>query len=188
MKRSRLFVLAPIFAAMILGATGPRSLAESKGETGFRFPVLKATNLEKRSLSLPQDFAGSHNLLLIAFQRRQQKDVDTWLVQMKQFEAIDPALRYYELPVIARLNPLTRWFIENGMRGGIQSSRQRERTITLYVDKGPFRAALGIPDEDHIYNLLIDRDGNILWRAEGTFDDNKGNSLKQALERLTRSR
>jgi len=74
------------------------------------------------------------------------------------------------------------------LRGGIPSQQQRERTITLYLDKGPFRAALGIADENQIYALLLDHDGNILWRSEGTFDEKKGSSLKDALERLSHAR
>jgi len=32
-----------------------------------------------------------------------------------------------------------------------------------------------------VYALLVDRSGNVLWRAEGTFDEAKGVSLRQAL-------
>lgn len=188
MKRFWPFVLAPFLVAAIFAVASARNAAESQDSAGLHFPQMKATNLEKRSLNLPQDFAGSRNLLLIAFQRRQQKDVDTWLAQLKQFEVVDPSLHCYELPIIAPVNSVTRWFIENGMRGGITSQQQRERTITLYLDKAPFRAALGIPKENRIYALLIDHDGNILWRSEGTFDEQKGNSLKQALGRLSHSR
>jgi hypothetical protein len=42
------------------------------------FPKLTAANLEKQAFSLPEDFAGDRNLLLIAFQREQQQNVDTW--------------------------------------------------------------------------------------------------------------
>ncbi len=70
------------------------------------------------------------------------------------------------------------------MRGGIPSHQQRQRTITLYLDKVPFRAALGLRDESRIYVLLLDRDGNVVWRTEGIFDENKGNNLKQTLQRL----
>jgi len=159
---------------------------ESKSATGqpFRFPTVQSASLDKHPVKLPQDFAGDHNLVIIAFQREQQKDVDTWLIQMKQFEAVDSGLRYYELPTIARLNVLARWFIDNGMRGGIPDHKQRERTITLYLDKEPFRTSLGIRSENQIYALLVDRAGNILWRTEGVFDEAKATSLKQTLERL----
>jgi hypothetical protein len=185
MKRFWPFVLAPVLAATLFAASPLQNPAESAGGAGLRFPRLAATNLERRSMNLPQDFGGSRNLLLIAFQRHQQKEVDTWLAQTKQFESLDPALRCYELPTLGRLNQLTRWFIDNGMRGGISSFQQREHTITLYVEKGPFRLALGIPDENRIYALLIDRDGNILWRAEGSFDEVKSSSLKKALQRFS---
>jgi len=184
------FVLAPLLATALFAGVGAGDMSESRKAAvpNLRFPAVEAENLAKRPVKLPRDFAGQHNLVLIAFQRQQQKDVDTWLNHMKQFEDADPALRYYELPTISRLNPVARWFIDNGMRGGIPSQQQRERTITLYLDKGPFRAALGIADENQIYALLLDHDGNILWRSEGTFDEKKGSSLKDALERLSHAR
>ena len=118
---------------------------------GARFPRLIASNLEKRSLTLPDDFEGSRNLLLVAFQREQQQQVDTWLREMRRFEELDPEFRYYELPTIQSPNRLVRWFIDTGMRRGIPDLKARSRTITLYIDKQPFLKALGITDENRIY-------------------------------------
>ncbi len=147
------------------------------------FPQLTATNLEARTLSLPADFAGERNLLLIAFERAQQKNVDTWLHEMKRFEPA-PGFHYYELPTIDKLNPLVRWFINNGMRRGIPDHEARARTITLYIDKAPFCQALNISDQKQIYAILIDRSGRVLWRAMGDFDEAKGASLRAELEHL----
>ena len=145
------------------------------------FPAVKASNLEKRELSLPADFEGERNLLLVAFEREQQKDVDTWLREMKRFEESDPGFLYYELPTIQRPVALARWFIDSGMRRGIPDRKARERTITLYLDKKPFCDALLITDQKKIYALLVDRAGKILWRSEGDFDETKGASLRIAL-------
>ena len=146
------------------------------------FPKLTATNLAKETLSLPEDFAGDRNLLLIAFQREQQKNVDTWLSEMKRFES-SPNFRYYELPTIDRLNFLARWFIDSGMRRGIPDRKARARTITLYLDKLAFRKALNLPDENQIYAVLVDRSGRVLWRAEGDFDEAKAGSLLNLLRK-----
>lgn len=146
-----------------------------------QFPTVKASNLEKRELSLPADFDGERNLLLIAFEREQQKNVDTWLHEMKRFEELDPGFRYYELPTIQRPIGLMRWFIDSGMRRGIPDLKARERTITLYLDKKPFCDVLHIYDQKKIYALLVDRSGKILWRSEGDFDNMKGAKLKDAL-------
>lgn len=131
-------------------------------------------------MQLPEDFAGDRNLLLIAFRREQQKNVDTWLHEMTRFE-VSPGFRHYELPTIGRLNPFVRWFIDNGMRRGISDLNARSRTITLYVDKLSFRKVLRLPDEKRIYAILVDRTGRVVWRAEGDFDEAKGSSLLKAL-------
>ncbi len=152
-----------------------------------RFPPLQAANLEKRSLNLPGDFEGSRNLLLVAFQREQQAQVDTWLREMKRFEEVDPGFRYYELPTIQRPNRLLRWIIDSGMRRGIPDPKARARTITLYIDKAPFLKALGITDEKRIYGFLVDRTGRVLWRTEGAFGESKGLSLRDTLTKLSQS-
>jgi hypothetical protein len=151
---------------------------------GARFPKVIASNLEKRTFTLPDEFEGSHNLLLVAFQREQQKQVDTWLREMKQFEELDPEFCYYELPTIQSPNRLVRWFIDTGMRRGIPDKKARSRTITLYIDKQPFLKALGITDENRIYCFLVNRSGQVLWHAAGEFDDSKAVSLRQYLQSL----
>jgi len=150
-------------------------------ETHARFPPLKASNLEKQALDLPGGFEGRVNLLLVAFERSQQRDVDTWLKELPGIQRSHAGFAYYELPVISRLNPIARWFIDNGMRGGIPDKAQRTRTITLYIDKAPFKNALAIPGEDRIYAVLVTKNGDVVWRADGVYTDEKGKSLEQFL-------
>ena len=150
-------------------------------ETGARFPPIKATNLEKQEIDLPGGLQGEVNLLLVAFQRAQQRDVDTWLKALPRIQLAHPRFAYYELPTIARMNALTRWFIDNGMRSGIPDKQQRARTITLFIDKAPFKKALGIESEDRIYALLVTTTGDVLWRSEGVYTEEKGASLDRFL-------
>jgi hypothetical protein len=179
------FCLAVITLATVTIGWGGVMNIKSEGSTAApegTFPKLTASNLEKQTFSLPVDFAGDRNLLLIAFQREQQRNVDTWLRQMKRFE-LSSGFRYYELPTIDRLNPFFRWFINSGMRRGIPDRNARARTITLYLDKLSFRKALNLPDEKQIYAILVDRSGKVLWRAEGDFDETKAAGLQEALRR-----
>jgi len=147
----------------------------------MKFPTVSGSNLQRTKLTLPQDFEGERNLVLIAFQQWQQRQVDTWIPFARQLEEAYPAVRYYELPTIRRLNTLARTFINEGMRAGIPDFVARERTITLYLDKKRFREALQLLGEDDIYVLLLDRQGRVLWRAEGAFAPDKGDSLASAI-------
>ena len=147
----------------------------------MHFPVVTGSNLLRQELTLPRDLGGELNIVLIAFQRWQQAEVDTWLPWAEQLERTHAGVRAYELPTIQRLNRLVQAFIDGGMRAGIPDPVARERTITLYVDKGAFRRALDLPNEDAIYVLLLDRAGQVLGRAAGVYTPEKGEALARAI-------
>jgi hypothetical protein len=176
--------VALLFISTMLYGTGDAGKINTTGISTAQFPRLTASNLENREFHLPEDFQGEHNLLLIAFQREQQTQLDTWLREMPRLQQIDAGLQYYELPTIARLNALARWFIDSGMRRGIPNKSARARTITLYIDKKPFEDSLQLPTEKTVYALLVDRAGKVLWRADGPYDEAKGESLRKALKPL----
>jgi len=176
-----IWTMASLLATMIAGPTGALAATKRADSPVAHFPSVKASNLEKRDFNLPADFEGKRNLVLVAFEREQQKDVDTWLRQMKQFEELDSGFHYYELPTIQRPGAFMRWFIDTGMRHGIPDRKARERTITLYLDKKPFLDSLLIVDQKKIYAFLVDREGNVLWKSDGDFDETKGAGLRSFL-------
>jgi hypothetical protein len=149
----------------------------------MQFPSVTGSNLRRQKLNLPQDFQGELNLVFVAFQQWHQTQVDSWLPCARQLEETHSGLLHYELPTIERRNALARTFINEGMRAGIPDPVARERTITLYLDKNAFRQALELPTEDDIYVLLLDRQGQVLWWAEGAFTPEKGDSLAVAVRR-----
>jgi hypothetical protein len=148
----------------------------------MQFPTVTGRNLERKKKKLPGDFEAERNVVFVAFQRWQQDEVDTWIPFARRLESTYKNVRYYELPTIQRLNALSRTFIDEGMRAGIPDPIARDRTITLYLDKGAFRQALELPHEDNIYVLLVDREGTVVWRASGAFTTDKGESLERAIQ------
>lgn len=82
------------------------------------------------------------------------------------------------------MNAFSKFFINEGMRAGIPNPKSRERTITLYLDKDDFRAALGLEDEEHIFVLLIDQQGKELWRARGPHNQSSEAGLLEVLGHL----
>ena len=149
------------------------------------FPTVSGSNLLRQKLTLPQDFQGKYNLLFIPFEQWQQMEVDSWMALAKELEEQFDGLVYYELPTIQSRNSFYKMFINEGMRAGIPNPKTRERTITLYLDKADFRAALGMLDEEHISILVVDRQGNELFRARGPYSREGEAVLRQALSHLT---
>jgi hypothetical protein len=68
------------------------------------------------------------------------------------------------------------------MRAGIPDETARERTVTLYIDTRKFMEATDIPGKDAVHILLVNRSGDILWRATGRYDEMKGEELLEAIE------
>lgn len=149
------------------------------------FPQVNGSSLTRRKVSLPADFEGELNVVVIAFKRKQQEDVDTWMPYLRPLMADHRGLRVYELPVLPRSLTLMRGVIDGGMRGGIPDSAVRAATITLYINKTPFKKALAIKTEDRIEVVLVDRNGKIFWRATGVFSEAALRELTHELETIT---
>ena len=147
------------------------------------FPRVQADNLEGKMLRFPQDFAGELNLVFVAFQRNQQRDVDTWIPLAKELMKAHPKLRLYEFPVIGKMIGLMRGFVNNGMRRGIPDPATRATTITIYSDKGAFMKPLGLKDQGKIYAFIVTPKGDVLWRTEGSRTESGEKSLREFLDR-----
>jgi hypothetical protein len=130
-------------------------------------------------LTLPQELPGEKSLVLMAFEREQQKNVDTWINGMK---LTDSAIPWIETPVINPQNRLFRAFINGGMRRGITDQKSRERTITLFTDRNALLKAMGLPEiTSVIYAVVVDRAGNVLVSVEGDYTVEKANLIIEAL-------
>lgn len=159
---------------------GKSELSISRQET--HFPIVSGYNLNRQERQFPRDFSGDLNLVFIAFQQHQQTMIDTWIPFAQEMEATFPGFIYYELPTIYEMPAFSRTFINEGMRAGIPNQTARERTVTLYIDKQAFKSALDIPDERNVYALLVDRDGNILWRTAGEYTEDKAGELIEVVK------
>jgi hypothetical protein len=147
----------------------------------MKLPIVKGSNLKRQKMVFPDDFAGSINLVFIAFLRRHQDLIDEWVPFVEQLAQENPDFHYYEFPTLPRKGPIYRTFLNEGMRAGIPNDVTRARTITLYIDKRSFRKALDIENEQNIWVYLFDKSGNVLWRVEGRFTNKKGEALSNAI-------
>jgi hypothetical protein len=149
-----------------------------------QFPEVSGYNLEGELLEFPRDFAGEYNIAILAYQQWQQFWINDWLPLLDELEAMYPDFKYYEIPVLTEMSPFSQAAIDSGMAAGIPSEEARRRTITLYIDVEVFNQRLAITDQETIYLVLVDSQGQIYWRTEGQINDEKAEQLRVALEAL----
>jgi hypothetical protein len=167
-----------LFAAQPARAT---EIIDRRDNQPGRFPVIEAETLRGRRLRLPDQLKGERNLLLVAYEREQQADIDTWLAVLDTFSVQPPAFAYYELPSLGSSYKWMRAVIDGGMKQGIPDRAQRDRTITLYLDVDWFRKQIGTAAEPGIAALLVDREGLIVARWYGRYQEAAGTELRAAL-------
>ncbi|MFW9893126.1 MAG: hypothetical protein ACFFFO_13025 [Candidatus Thorarchaeota archaeon] len=146
-----------------------------------KFPNVVGSNLNGDRIRIPSELKGDYNILLVPFQQWQQGLVNSWVPFLEHLMEKKEWFDYYELPTIRKMNVFFRRMIDGGMRGGIPSRDTRGRTVTLYIDKAPFKEQLEIPTEDTLYLYLVDKNGTIFWRESGEISDEKATSLENAL-------
>jgi hypothetical protein len=141
--------------------------------------TVEAETLSEKSLVLPRDLPGEKTLILIAFARKQQTNIDTWINGMNLKEA---KFAWIETPVIDPFYGLFSGFIQRGMRKGIPDSTDRERTVTIFTSRVEFLKGLGLSEStDNIYAIVADRAGNVLAKAEGDYSASKAEALLKAV-------
>ncbi|HEX4880139.1 MAG TPA: hypothetical protein VFV39_09870 [Limnobacter sp.] len=162
-RRQRLSVnqlLALFFAVLLLLPLPLRAAAT--------LPTLQAQDLNEKTYTLPADLPGPNTLVLVAFKREQQAQVDTW-IEALALKSPNTEYDWIELPVLEDYGTWFKWLVDNGMRRGIKGEFNREKVITVYTDKSAFRQATGIPHENTIQLLVVRPSGEVVDRIEGPY-------------------
>lgn len=168
------FLTLPLLATLMLAAP----VTAQAGQ----FPPLQSETLNQKKVSLPEDFGGRRNILLVAYKMDQQSVVDSWGPFLASAKAKYAGVRFYELPVLGSNISLMRSFIDGGMRNGIADSATRDRTITLYTDVDALQKALGVTGTSTIHAVVVDKSGKVLATASGPFSAAAAATIEAALK------
>ena len=148
---------------------------------GESFPTVAGSALSGERVHLPADLAGAPAVLLVAYRRGTQADIDRWSAFLGR-EA--PGLKALELPVIPALvwRPLATW-IDGGMRGGVPRESW-SRVVTLYEDGRPVRDFLGDSIGSAAIAVVLDETGVVRWIERSGFAPERARAVLGALADL----
>jgi hypothetical protein len=142
-------------------------------------PPISAADLNKKKIVWPRDLTAERTLLIIAFDRAQQAQVDGWVAGLRLKSPGAPA--WYEVPLINNPGGLIRSFIDGGMRRGIPSVQDRAHVVTLYGDKKALMKTMGLTNEKTVHALVVDRAGRIIAGVSSSYSAAGAATLNKAL-------
>ncbi|HZZ38098.1 MAG TPA: hypothetical protein VFE06_03130 [Acidobacteriaceae bacterium] len=141
------------------------------------FPNVAGYSLDKDKVVFPSGMQGQTDLLLVSFAPEQQKDIDSWLPAAQALQHTNFQFRWYELPISNRENFVFRWWETSSIRSDQTDPEAWPWIVPLFVDRHSFQHDLAIPNEKQVVALLVNRQGQILWRASGSMTPDKRASL-----------
>ena len=178
----RLLIILTVLTVGFLSSCTSVGTSEVSASTTGYFPGVGGLNLLGENKTFPQCLDKEKTIAIVAFERWQQEWVDEWYAVIEQEQKSNSQLAYYEVPTIAKLSAPVRWWIYNGMRGGITDEYMRSRVITLHIDKEKFKQQLSITDEKLVYVYVLTPNGRIIAQSEGRFSAEKWFELLQKIK------
>jgi hypothetical protein len=140
------------------------------------FPQMSGRDLHGRAVKLPDDIPDSRGIVVVAFQRWHQPEVDRWVEMVL---ALAP-LPIVEIPYISTVFRPVAGFVAQGMRGGITGEDARTRTITVYGNQRALARRLGAGVNRPI--VIAHRDGVMKTIVQGEPTPEQARSLVAALD------
>jgi hypothetical protein len=167
--------LAAASAALVLAFVAP-----SESNVMGRLPTLTAKRLDQQRIVLPQSLSADRTLALVAFNQNQRAEIDSWVkgLGLKQ----DPSISWFKMPVLNDPgNEDARSAIEIKLLARHTSERARSRLVPVFTDRDAFIRTAGLSGADHASVLILNREGKVLARAEGQYDERKALALRETL-------
>jgi hypothetical protein len=145
-----------------------------------RLPALMSQTLAKRPMTVPDDLPGERTLALITFKRTQKEHADSWVEGLNLKN--DPSIKWIRMPVVNDPGtPEGRDEVHNRLLGRYPTEDERANLLPVFVDRKSFVRSTGLSGVDQAVVVVVNREGEVLARAEGRFDEIKAANLRETL-------
>lgn len=162
--------------AWLAAATGALMLAGvAPSETSMmgRLP----THAVQR-LAPPAGVPSDRVLALVGFDRSHRGEINSWIEGLRLHE--DRSIPWVKMPVLDDPgDEASRQVVEGRIRATLDLPAQR--VVPVFTDRDEFIRAAGLSGKEHASVLVLDRNGQVLARAEGQFDPARATALRETL-------
>jgi hypothetical protein len=169
--------LAAVSAALVLAFAAP-------DETNVmgRLPTITAKRLDQQPVVLPNELPAERTLALVAYTRHQRGEIESWIHGLRLDQ--DATIPWFRMSVLNDPGDEgARSEIEKRLLARHPAEADRSRLVPVFTNREAFVRAAGLSGAEHASVLVLDRDGKVLARAEGQYDEDKGQALRETLLR-----
>lgn len=168
--------LLAVSAALALALAAPNDTSVMG-----QLPSFMARTLDQQAMAVPGGLPAERTLALITFRSSQRAHIDGW-IQGLNLQA-DPSIAWLRMPVLNDPgSTAARSAIETKLLRNYPADAERARLVPVFTDRERFVRSAGLRGTDEVYAVVINRQGDVLARAEGAFDADKADKLRETLQ------
>ena len=146
-----------------------------------RLPAFMSHMLAKRNVAVPDDLPAERTLALITFKRTQKEHADSWVEGLNLKN--DTSIKWIRMPVVNDPGtPEGRDEIKNRLLGRYAGDEERANLLPVFVDRENFVRSAGLSGVDQAVVVVLNRQGEVLARVEGAYDETKAQTLRETLQ------
>ncbi len=122
--------------------------------------------------------ASDRVLALVGFDRSHRGEINSWIEGLRLHE--DRTIPWVKMSVLDDPGDEA---ARQALAGRLRATHDlpAQRLVPVFTDRGQFVRAAGLSGPEHASVLVLDRDGQVLARAEGRFDPARATALRETL-------
>lgn len=119
-------------------------------------------------------------LALVTFHRDHRADVETWVDGLRLHQ--DRSIAWVRMPVVEDTgDSIARAGVEQRLLARYGTAHQREHLMPVFTNRQAFMQSTGIGDTERAYLLIVTREGEVLARIAGAYDEAKARTVRETL-------
>jgi hypothetical protein len=153
-----------------------------------QLPPIQAETADNKTVSLPADLQGKYSLLAFASSMKAQDELETWLDPVYQKFIAKTGLmddmydvHVFFIPILTGTNVSFATSMKKKFRESAQADLQNH-VLFCREDGKDILDLLKMHDRNVPYFILLDKEGNIIYRTSGRFSDEKFDAIDDLIE------
>ena len=155
---------------------------------GKQFPELSAETVDDKVVTIPKDVADKYTLVGLAYSKKAEKDLGTWMVPVyntfvykpekpSMFASFAYDINVYIIPMFTGVNAAAQGTVKK--KAAAELDPKLQNNILFYKGElKTFKKELEFDKKDVPYFFVIDKNGKIVYATSGIYSEAKMDEIE----------
>ena len=155
---------------------------------GKKFPELEAEKIDDTVISIPKDVSDKYTLVALAYSKKSEKDLETWLIPLyntfiykpdkpTMFAAFAYDIHVFIIPMFTGVNAAAKGIAKKKAAEGLDP-KLHNNLLFYKGELKKYKKELEFDKRDVPYIFVIDKSGTIVYSTSGAYSEAKMDAIE----------